>query len=136
MRFYQASRRSRVIQTGIFVLLVASVLFSFSHGRRYIALFLLLWAAIELHSVWNRYWEITPDERLLSRAYGFKHSYPAASVRYAGPAREVVGYPVSKNDIELVLEGLPTKRYVRVANRRGFIDELSRVSPQAEIVRF
>lgn len=136
MRFYQASRRSRVVQTGIFILLVASVLFSFSRSHRYVAVFLLLWFAIELHSLWNRYWEITPDERLLSRAYGFKQSYPVTSVRYAGPPREVVGYPVSKNDIELVLEGLPAKQYVRVANRRGFIDELSRVSPKAEIVRF
>lgn len=136
MKFYQASHRSRVLQTVIFMLLAASVLYSISRGHRYIAVFLLLWAAIQLHSLWNRYWEITPDERLLSRAYGFKQSYPAASIRYAGPARDVVGYPISKNDIELVLEGLPAKRYVRVANRRGFIDELSRVSPQAEIVRF
>ena len=100
------------------------------------AFFVLLLAAAQLHSLWNRFWEITPDENLLSRAYGFRQIFPAASVRYAGPARRTVDFPVSKNDIELVIEGIPRKRYVRVADRREFIDELSRVSPRAEIIRF
>ena len=100
------------------------------------AFFVLLLAAAQLHSLWNRFWEITPDENLLSRAYGFRQTFPAASVRYACPARGTVDFPVSKNDIELVIEGIPRKRYVRVADRREFIDELSRVSPRAEIIRF
>jgi hypothetical protein len=67
---------------------------------------------------------------------GIKAELPAANIRYAGPAREADGVFVSKNDIELVVEGFPAKRYVRITNRQGFIDELSRVSPQAEIARF
>jgi|SRR5450756_223350 len=136
MRFYQASRLSRAVQTVIFILLMAGALLSFYRSRHYTVLFFLLLASVEVHALWTRYWEITPDERLLSRAYGFKRSFLTASVQYAGPARNVVAYPTSRNDIELVLEGFPTKLYVRVANRHEFIDELSRTAPHAEIVRF
>jgi hypothetical protein len=117
-------------------MMVASVLLFFSHRHTYIAFSFLLLTAVQLHSLWNRFWEITPNENLLSRAYGFTQTFPTASVRYAGPARGTVEFPVSKNDIELVIEGTPSKRYVRVADRREFIDELSRVSPRAEIIRF
>jgi hypothetical protein len=139
MRFYQASHLSRVLQTALYVsmmMMVVWVLLFFRHRHTYVAFFVLLLAAAQLHSLWNRFWEITPDENLLSRAYGFRQTFPAASVRYAGPARGTVDFPVSKNDIELVIEGIPRKRYVRVADRREFIDELSRLSPRAEIIRF
>ena len=137
MRFYQASRLSRVLQTVLYVsMMVECVLLFFSHRHTYMAFFFLLLTAVQLHSLWNRFWEITPDENLLSRAYGFRQTFQAARVRYAGPARGTVDFPVSRNDIELVIEGTPSKRYARVADRREFIDELSRVSPQAEIIKF
>ena len=109
MRFYQASRLSRVLQTALYVsmMMVVWVLLFFRHRHTYMAFFVLLLAAAQLHSLWNRFWEITPDENLLSRAYGFRQTFPAASVRYAGPARGTVDFPVSKNDIELVIEGFP-----------------------------
>jgi hypothetical protein len=77
---------------------------------------------VQLHSLWNRYWEITPDARLLSRAYGFRLSFPPSTVLYAGPVRGVAGFPVSKKDIELELEGSPIKRYARVANPSDFLE--------------
>jgi hypothetical protein len=136
MRFYQVSRRSRLVQTVIMTLLASSAAtVSFLRNHRWIAVAVFVLAAVQLHSLWNRYWEITPDARLLSRAYGFRLSFPASTVLYAGPVRRVAGFPVSKKDIELELEGSPMKRYVRVANPSDFLEGLRRVSPEAQIIK-
>ena len=110
---------------------------SFLRNHRWTAVAVFVFAAVQLHSLWNRYWEITPDARLLSRAYGFRLSYQAATVRYAGPIRKAAEYPVSQKDIELELEleGSPMKRYVRVANPSDFLEGLRRVSPEAQIIK-
>ena len=135
MKFYQVSRRSRAVQTGTFTLFIASVVFHVSRSHRYLPLFPLVLVLLGFHSLWNRYWEITPDHRLVSKAWGFKQSFSAASILYAGPAREADEFFFSKNDIELVMEGFSRKQYVRLVDRQEFIDELSRVSPQAEIIK-
>ncbi|RSL16859.1 hypothetical protein EDE15_2385 [Edaphobacter aggregans] len=137
MKFYQASSRSRLIQTVIIALLASSATVSFLRNHRWTAVAVVVFAAVQLHTLWNRYWEITPDATLLSRAYGFRLSYPAATVRYAGPVRKAAEYPVSQKDIELELEleGSPIKRYARVANPSDFLEELRHVSPQAQIMK-
>jgi hypothetical protein len=108
---------------------------SFLRNHRWTAVAVFLFAAVQLHSLWNRYWEITPDARLLKRAYGFRLSFPASTVLYAGPVRKVAGFPVSRKDIELELEGSSMKRYVRVANPSDFLEGLRRVSPEAQIIK-
>jgi hypothetical protein len=117
-------------------LLASSATVSFLRNHRWTVVAVFVLAAVQLHSLWNRYWEITPDARLLSRAYGFRLSFPASTVLYAGPVRKVAGFPVSKKkDIELELEGSPMKRYVRVANHSDFLEGLRRVSPEAQIIK-
>ena len=135
MRFYEVSRRSRLVQTVIMTLLASSAVTVFLRNHRWTAVPVFVLAAVQLHSLWNRYWEITPDARLLSRAYGFRLSFPASTVLYAGPVREVPGFPVSKKSIELELEGSPMKRYVRVADPSDFLEGLRRVSPEAQIIK-
>ena len=135
MRFYQVSRRSRLVQTVIMTLLASSAAtVSLLRNHRWTAVAVFVLAAVQLHSLWNRYWEITPDARLLSRAYGFRLSFPASTVLYAGSVRKI-GFPVSKKDIELELEGSPMKRYVRVADPSDFLEGLGRVSPEAQIMK-
>src|SRR5258708_5144380 len=67
--------RSEVIMT-LLASSAAAVSFLRNHRFTAVAVFVLVLAAVQLHSLWNKYWEITPDARLLSRAYGFKLSFP------------------------------------------------------------
>lgn len=135
MKFYGVSRRSRLVQTVMMLLASSTATVSFLSNHRWTAVAVFVLAAVQLHSLWNRYWEITPDARLLSRAYGFRVSFPASTVIYAGPVRKVVGFPVSKKDIELELEGSPRERYVRVSEPSDFLGGLRRVSPEAQIIK-
>ncbi|AEU35620.1 hypothetical protein AciX8_1277 [Granulicella mallensis MP5ACTX8] len=137
MRFYKTSRSSRILQTLILTLLVAStsMVLVHDHRWRWSFCFVLVMAAGQVHSLWTNYWEITPDGKLLARTYGFNLRYETSSVLYAGPVREMVGYPVSKKDIELEFKGSQKKRYVRVADRSEFLEWLRSVSPQAQVIR-
>ena len=108
---------------------------SFLRNHRWMAVAVFVLVTVQLYSLWNRYWEITADARLLSRAYGFRLSFPASIVLYAVPVRKVDGFPVSKRDIELEFKGSPMKRYVRVADPSDFLVGLGRVSPEAQIMK-
>jgi hypothetical protein len=112
----------------------ATVSFQRNHRWTAVAVLVLVLVAVQLHSLWNSYWEITADATLFSRAYGFKLSLPTSTILYAGPVRKVAGFPVSQKDIELELEGSSRKRYVRVANPSDFLEGLRRLSPEAQII--
>jgi hypothetical protein len=133
VRFYQESRRTRIVQSAIFILLAVAAVFDLLHGHPWRAGLLLVLSAV-LRSLWTRYWEIEADGTLRHKAYGFDRSFSAASVCYAGPVRRDAGFPVSKDDIELELKGKRAVQYVRVADRTAFLTNLGRVSAQAEIV--
>jgi hypothetical protein len=134
VRFYQESRRSRIVQSAIFILLAVAAVFELLHGHSWRAGLLLVLSAVLLRSVWTRYWEIEAGGMLRHKAYGFDRSFSAAGVCYAGPVRRDAGFPVSKDDIELELKGQRAVQYVRVADGTAFLTNLRLVSPQAEIV--
>lgn len=119
------------------ILVGASAAFSVLHSHRWTAIVLVVLAAGQLYSLWNNYWEITQDAQLISKAYGMRRNFSVACIRYAGTAREYMGFPVTKNNIELELdlEGSRVKCCVRVAHPSGFLEELSRVFPQTYVVK-
>jgi hypothetical protein len=135
MKFYRVSRTGRISWTVVFIFVAIVDLGKFFDGRRWTFLLVLVYAGIQLYTIWNCYWEITPDGIIKSKGYGFELTYRAADLRYAGPVREEYRFPVSrKRDIELQLAGGRTKRYARVAERSAFLEHLRYASPGAEVV--
>src|SRR5579862_2088499 len=87
VRFYQESRRTRIVQSAIFILLAAAAVFDLLHGHPWRAGLSFVLSAVLLRSLWTKYWEIEPNGTLRHKAYGFDLSLSAADVCYAGPVR-------------------------------------------------